>query len=461
MGISHSSNIIFLERHKTAILISFLGIALSFTAVFFKPVYLMGFLGLIVFGFAFLKKTQTTTLLLILTFPIIRGISESTTLFSGSALSINILGIMNILIPIMVATYLFLHRIRFSSFKLFKPVAIFVIYLLFGVFYSVSPFGTVREFFRILMSISFYFIIAGLNLEEREARKFLFAILLSAIVPLLVGGYQYVNRNCVDELSEMNRIFSTFGHPNVYAMFLVICILLTSYLYLSHNWLGGKIVLVSYLGVLFFSLFNTFARIGWGTCAFSLLSLGILMKKRFVLYVFASLVIIFLLVSSVSNLFLERIKPDYSSISRLAFNQVSLSFFAQRPILGAGLGSYQFLSLDVLGTRVEAYGKALGFGPHNDYFKFLVENGLIGLFLYLFLMYSGLRMGIKLYRSTDNKSKGYGAFLISLILLILLFGITDSGFAQAGMYLWILIGIIERKYRLENPETFDQTEQIR
>jgi O-antigen ligase len=300
------------------------------------------------------------------------------------------------------------------------------------------------------MPISFYFIIPSLQTDDKKAGKFLYLILLSAVVPLLIGAYQYINQNCIDELSGVNRIYSTFGHSNVYAMFLMICILLTSYLYLSHSWFRGKMMLVSYLGFLFFSLFNTFARIGWGTCAFSLLTLGILMKKKFIIYIFAALVIIFLLVSSVSNLFLERIKPDYSALSRLAFNQVSLSFFAQRPILGAGLGTYQFLSLDILGTRVEAYGKALGFAPHNDYFKFLVENGLIGLVLYLLLMYSGLRMGIKLYKS--NEFKGYGALVISLVISILLYGLTDAGFGNSWIYLWIILGVGEVYLRASKKE---------
>jgi len=439
MDILHRLNI----TPLIAIFALFLGLLMSWGIVYSNPIYVLGLSGLILLSIGFLESPKITTLFLIMILPIIRGFAESTRLFSGSAYTVNILGILNIFIPIMVAIYLFVHHRKFSSFKLSKPITLFTMYLLLGILFSVSPFITLRECFRIVMPISLYFIILCFEIDGNQAKKFLYVILLSSIVPMLIGGYQYINKSCIYEGYGINRLSSTFGHPNCYAMFLVICILITSYLYSSRNWFMGKMVFISYLACLFFSLFNTFTRIGWATSLFSLSILGMLGKKRLIFFIFSVLIIMFLLIPNISNLFLERIKPDSSAMDRLVFNKFSLSLFTEKPSLGIGLGNYGLLSEERFGIAIERYGKAFGVAPHNDYLKFLVETGLIGLLLYLYLMYSALRIGIRLCKSDKVAFKNYGIFLISLILGILFFGITDSGFTYSWIYLWIILAIGE------------------
>ncbi len=424
----------------------FLGIPLSYLMISYNPIYIIGFSALVALSLVFVINPSLTVLFLIMMLPLIKGIAESTRLFSDSALSVNISGILNVFIPFMVIGHLLVHGIKIQSYKLFKPVVLFIVYLLLTTMYSVSPSFGLREWFRILMPISFYFIIPSLVTDSRQAKKFLFFILFSSIIPLIIGLYQY--KNCFGEQFPLNRIASTFGHPNSYSMFLVVCTLIATYLYLSRNWSAGKGLFVGYLGLQFFALFNTFTRIGWLSSLFSLLVLGMMMKKRFVLLLLFALITILLLVPSLSNRFLERIQPDYSALSRFDFNKFSLSLFKEKPFWGAGLGSYPLLSVEQVGSLGENYGKAFGFAPHNDYLKFLAETGLAGLILYLSLMYSALKMGIKFCKGSNPVFRHYGIFLISFILTILLFGTTDAGLSYSWIYLWIVLGVAEIYLRM-------------
>ena len=62
---------------------------------------------------------------------------------------------------------------------------------------------------------------------------------------------------------------------------------------------------------------------------------------------------------------------------------------------------------------------------------------------FLFLIYSALKLSVQIFKSNDPNLRDYGVFLISLIIAILVFGITDQGFEYAGFYFWLLLAIGE------------------
>ncbi len=84
-----------------------------------------------------------------------------------------------------------------------------------------------------------------------------------------------------------------------------------------------------------------------------------------------------------------------SSGIRLEWYRKSLSFFMQKPILGHGIGGLH-QKLEAL-TQTEHFDKAKVIAnPHNQYLSFAVESGLVGLGLFVNLLFQIARATAKL-----------------------------------------------------------------
>ncbi len=125
---------------------------------------------------------------------------------------------------------------------------------------------------------------------------------------------------------------------------------------------------------------------------------------------------------------------DVSAERRLSVWSLSMELFQDSPITGLGFGVFRHLGFDLGDT-------------HNIYIKILVEQGLIGLFIFIILMMCFLKEGFILYqKGDDNLSKGLGLGLMLSIVVLLInnfFGDRWS-YLELGSYLWIFAGLVAR-----------------
>src|SRR3989338_7980441 len=125
---------------------------------------------------------------------------------------------------------------------------------------------------------------------------------------------------------------------------------------------------------------------------------------------------------------------DASSERRLAIWSTCIDLFGKSPIIGIGYGVFRRLGYDLGDT-------------HNIYLKIMVEQGLVGLFFFLVLLFVFFSEGIRLFRrSTDEHDKGLGlGFAVSIVVLAInnIFGDRWS-YLELSSYLWISAGLITR-----------------
>jgi len=125
---------------------------------------------------------------------------------------------------------------------------------------------------------------------------------------------------------------------------------------------------------------------------------------------------------------------DKSSETRIMVWQDSLDLFAQSPIFGVGYGVFRKAGF-VLGDT------------HNIYLKILAEQGIIGMLLFLALLFGFFGSGVELYRtSKDGLSKGLGlGFAVAIIVLAVnnVFGDRWS-YMEVGGYMWIIAALVSR-----------------
>lgn len=378
--------------------------------------------------------------------PLIIWYSHFISIFPGSPFSITLLGVLNITIPFLTLTYLFVNKIKIRKYSLFAPITIFLVVLGISIFYAHSPFRGLREWFRIAMPIMFYYIvIASIGVKEERVPllKLMNLILISSILPLGVGFWQLMRRDSTYVVSGLTRIYGTFGHPNRYATFLIISSLIVIFLLLNYKSVFRRTIYFVFLCAITISLFFTFTRVGWIAFLVSMATLGFLRYRRFYALFLSILISVFLLFPSISKVFMIRAKPDSSFYGRFELNKLSMNLFKQSPIWGYGLSSYIFLSNSGSSIIKREYGENVGIGQHNDYFKFLTECGLFGLLSYLFLMYSALKLARRIFQINDSTAKASGSVLISTIVAVLVIGISDMGLQMSGIYPWVLLGMGE------------------
>lgn len=101
----------------------------------------------------------------------------------------------------------------------------------------------------------------------------------------------------------------------------------------------------------------------------------------------------------------------------------------------------------VIGKGSTSVLKIIGSGVHCEPLEFLFSYGLIGLLLYLYFLYRGLRRCVWLIK---NKSKfaPYYAMLIAYIIVVGLVG--TALFSHSCFHMMLLLGICGKYYKSEN-----------
>lgn len=206
----------------------------------------------------------------------------------------------------------------------------------------------------------------------------------------------------------------------------------------------GKVALVLMLGTCVYCLLYSFSRGGYLGLIVALVALG-LFKSRWMLVVAAILVLSWqaLLPASVQERILmttedaeEGQQFDSSSQKRIELWEDAMSLFKQNPITGTGFQTYRYMGRD----------DSLR-DTHNYYVKVLAETGVVGLVLYLLLLWKLFRAGTGLFFGTDDPfwraiSLGFLGVLISVIAMDF-FGDRWT-YQQVDGYLWLLLACVIR-----------------
>lgn len=189
-----------------------------------------------------------------------------------------------------------------------------------------------------------------------------------------------------------------------------------------------KLLCLSLLSVFLISIIISYARAGWLSLVVSLGVLATLMlgiRFRTILWTIASAVLLFLAFQSEILMVLGRnntssdgdfmaniesmtnISTDVSNVERLNRWSCALRMFEEKPFLGFGPGTYQFLyapyqkssQKTVISTNFGNKGNA-----HSEYLGPLSEQGLIGALIVVALVFAVMFLGYRLVYSVKDKS---------------------------------------------------------
>ncbi len=274
---------------------------------------------------------------------------------------------------LLMATWLFL----------LLPWAVFPVFI-----HGTARIAAIREWIRLLSFLPFFTLFLNLRIRG-DGNRILVALLLSMIVPALTGFYQIAFHQGM-MVQNAHRIQSTFAHPNPFSFYLV---LMAGIVYAQFRWSDRRIV----WGVLLFLVLGllgaTFSFTGAGMLGvlILLLALGENRKLRIAILVVLVLFTVLFIATPTGQQRIRTItqwdnldeiertgKETSSMVWRLLNWRFLYRTWKQSPWVGYGLDSSP-----VVNPMRENRGTGPGQEPHNDYVRFLIDTGGIGLIVNL------------------------------------------------------------------------------
>ena len=311
-------------------------------------------------------------------------------------------------------------RAQLFAFPLNTPFLIIFLWGLLSLSFSLSPLLGVQELLRLFSIWSISFLAYATVRSRDDARTLFFALFLSAFLPILFGIYQFINGIGLEDGNvSIPRIFGTFSHPNVFSLYLASLAGITILFSLSFaKDLKEKFYSGAYLILLVSTLILTYTRIGWIVLFLCFLFGAI---KRFRLALIPRMLVPLLLYTFITPI-RDRVDESLSPTidSSLTWRQgiwhdtVSQTLAdGNRSVFGYGMNTFPLVSENIRGMRLGSNDS------HNDFVKFFVEGGYVGLMLFLFslgLIARTLFITSRHAISPDMKS----AFILTIFLFTIL-----------------------------------------
>lgn len=351
------------------------------------------------------------------------------------------------------------HLAKLKNYALLIPFLIISLWGSFTLAYSISPSATLSELLRFfnLFVIGF---IAFVAIERyRDFRTLLHAIFLSSMLPILFGIFQFVmGIGLQDENVSIPRIFGTFSHPNVYSLFLFALVALaTLYFLVFAKTRESKVFIISYLALLIATLLLTYARIAWIALFVFLFLIALWRFRLFLIPLILFPLVLITFVPMIQDRVDEALHPTPdSSITwrkNLWHDMYVKTGYENRELLGSGMDTFRLSSEQLRGLRFGSND------PHNDFVKFYVEGGIIGVIVLILYIGSFLVLVTRIYQKTPSHSLRTLAMLSGFVVLtLLLASLSDNIFKNTPVQwlLWTLLGGLLALYQQSLKKTLDQ-----
>lgn len=374
------------------------------------------------------------------------GFMELFTLFSGSALNMNLSGAVNSLAVGLGMLALLRRLLRRRPILVAAPgwtYALFLVVGLLSVAGSVDLAGSIKEWARLASGLAIYVMVADVVHDERGARRFIAVLFLSSLIPLALAGVQSLTGRGYFFLGFIGTEYAyrpegTFAHPAALGSYLIILLPLAIGLFFAATSAGVRAALLVWSGAATTCLVLTLARAQWLGMLVASLAVGFL--KRWWLALLA-LAFTILLLAGVP-LLRERLMASESVEWRLELWQVGWGLAWPPTWLGRGLGTAH-LHVNQLLPKVDA-------PPHNDYLKVAIEMGLLGLITFVVWLFALLRHAWWAYRGARDRVISWRALsLLAVVLAGMAMSLADNyqSYAAVQWYLWALVALVPAQGR--------------
>jgi O-antigen ligase len=169
------------------------------------------------------------------------------------------------------------------------------------------------------------------------------------------------------------------------------------------------------------------SRIGYVTALVGLLAFGIIQRRRLLVILPVIAWGMYRYVPGISVRLSQVFDQRSTLYERLDLWRFGLRLFKERPLLGHGLGFYE---------------SVMGLPPHSAYVQVLVETGIIGSAVYVFLSLVPLWYGWKLMRAGNDTQMLWGNIVVVAAIVIVVGSISENVVTALAIQwpFWALVG---------------------
>ena len=254
--------------------------------------------------------------------------------------------------------------------------------------------STVSQTIKFINAILLVVLSVNISKSQKRIIQIYRGIVLSSILPMLYGYYQYfTHTGHVVQGEATSRITSFFGFANLYGIFLALILFCALILY---NEVQNRREKKFYLIVLISVIISTILALNRGTWI-ALTVAFVLMSVYYRRHIHIKLLVgvlmgVFIAASGVIiKRFMELEEPHWHGNTfeeRVAAWQVIVDNIGSIPYLGYGAGAAREA------MREMAKGPVIDV-PHNDYLRLLVELGLLAPVLYIIFLFREFKAAVR------------------------------------------------------------------
>ncbi len=301
----------------------------------------------------------------------------------------------------------------------------------------------------IFFALAFYLGSDLISSDGRSKIFFIWCFVIGSLWAALYGVLQKSGGFWVISVPHLDRVFSTFGNPIFFGVYLTITLpILVSVVLVSEY----KIFLRLLAGISFIlsciALFYTATRASW--IAIGVVALVYIMA--FYRVDFRRRLILLILIFIGGILFLCQTRNIWTrQQAHLLIWRDTMRMWVQKPVFGVGAGLFHINFPDYASDELLAIwpqSRAIVNDAHNEYVQILSETGIVGfsVFLWVFVTfftfaYKFVKGKVKTEMASGEMNLSIGIFLGVLGALVQNFFSVDMRFAISGIYVFTLMGV--------------------
>jgi len=358
------------------------------------------------------------------------------------------------------------------------PVLSFMILCVLSLIWSNNPFISLKELPLFLAGPLLYFIIVNNIYDEWQINRIIGAVI---IIGFLFGIYGILQYNGIDFLFwignvERGKVFGLFGNAGYFAEYLILPLPIAISLFLVSKNKTIKILLLIGILIMASTIALTFTRTSYLSLVisfiFMLLLFAISRRKRlfnenkiiFIIILTAMVIIVSLFViptslnekGTVLSTIKERVSisqlgSEFTTGRRAAIWKYTILMIKDYPLLGSGIGSFQYNSLRYQakffdqGDNRALYPYGVADKTHNEYLQLAAELGIIGLIIFIWLIFAYFYYGLKILKREKERYKQ--GVIIGLMGSVMAF-LIDSIFwfplhhSFTSSLFWLCLGLL-------------------
>jgi O-antigen ligase len=361
-----------------------------------------------------------------------------------------------VLLGVIVGLWLHRDGSVFEGLPLKKLLVVFAIYLYIQLWHGSLTLGGAWPISTANVRVSLWknlvempFMYAATFAAIRSAKQIRFVVVLMCLSALLVGGLFFLDMHKHD-LSEFSSevenareagVMGYAGANGLAAFEAGFALFLLGFYTLETDGVLRYLVPITLLAC-GYGVIYTFSRGAYLAVALGVLFLGVLQKRTLLVLGLAGMLVMpGAVMSRIGSTFVPAqgstdVQLEGSAEKRLIILENAMGIIAHNPVIGIGFETYQYLH-PVANLK----------DTHDFYLKLAVEEGAVGMTIFLMLFWKMFRKGLELSRKSADSfmqhlGMGLAACMVGM-MVVNLFGDRWS-YPQVDTFWWVLLALVCR-----------------